>query len=313
MNRPAILQNGRLLPWLEAQLAERFDVHPLWQEADPAAFLAEHGARFTGVATSARVGADAALMSALPNLAVISSFGVGHDTIDVAFARSRGVAVGYTPDVLTDCVADIAMGLLLDVARGLSAADRFTRRGDWLRGTPPLTVRASGKRLGILGLGRIGQAIARRAAGFDMAIRYHNRRPVEGSPHGYEASVAELARWADFLVVATAGGPQTRGLVSAEVLEALGPQGFLVNVARGSVVDEAALVRALQARRIAGAALDVFEDEPNVPPELFALDNVVLSPHMASATHETRRAMAELVLENLRAYYETGAVRVGVA
>lgn len=304
--KPSILQHGRLMASLEAALAEHFDVHPLWRESDPKAFLAAHGREFTGLATSARFGADRALMEALPRLAVIANFGVGVDTIDLDAARARGVAVSNTPDVLTDCVADLAFGLLIDVARRLSAADRFVRRGGWLKGQFPLATRVSGKRLGIVGLGRIGSAIARRAAGFDMPVRYHNRRPVEGSSHGYEASLPALAEWADFLVVACSGGAATRHLVSRQVIDALGPEGFLINVSRGSVVDEAALVAALQAGRIAGAALDVFEDEPNVPPALLALDSVVLLPHIASATTETRQAMADCVLANLRSWFEHG-------
>jgi hydroxypyruvate reductase len=304
-----VLQNGRLLASLEATLAERYDIHPFWREADKQAFLARHGNEFTGYVASAGIGADAAMMAALPNLRVISSFGVGLDAIDLDAARARGIAVGYTPDVLNDCVADTAMLLLLDVARGGSAADRFVRRGDWLKGPFPLATRVSRKRLGILGLGRIGRAIARRAGGFDMDIRYHNRRPVADVPYGYVPSLLELARWADFLVVASAGGAQSRGMVSAEILDALGPEGFLVNIARGSVVDEQALVKALAQERIAGAGLDVYEDEPNVPPALFALDNVVLLPHVASATRETRQAMADLVLDNLVSFFATGAVK----
>ena len=305
-----VLQNGRLLASLEATLAQRYDIHPLWSEADPQGYLAGHGAEFTGYVCSARQGADAAMMAALPNLRVISSFGVGLDAVDLDAARARGIAVGYTPDVLNDCVADTAMLLLLDVARGGSASDRFVRRGDWLKGAFPLTTSVSHKRLGIVGLGRIGRAIGRRAAGFDLEIRYHNRRPLADVPYGYVPSLLELARWADFLIVSSAGGAQTRGLVSAEVLAALGPEGFLVNISRGTVVDEQALVQALAEKRIAGAGLDVYEDEPNVPPALLALDNVVLLPHVASATRETRQAMADLVLDNLASFFASGAVKV---
>jgi lactate dehydrogenase-like 2-hydroxyacid dehydrogenase len=304
--KPRLLQAGSLMASLEAALARDYDIVPLWKEQDRRAFLAHRGTEFAGVVTSARWGADGALIRALPALKVIASFGVGVDAIDVEAAQRRGVVVSNTPDVLTDCVADLAFGLLLDVARSLSAADRFVRRGDWLRSAYPLATRVSGKRLGIVGLGRIGRAIARRAAGFDMQIRYHNRHVVEGVPHAYEASLPALAQWADFLVIACAGGPATRHLVSRPVIDALGPQGFVVNVSRGSVIDEGALVDALLAGRIAGAALDVFEDEPNVPPALLPLDNVVLLPHIASATRETRQAMADLVLDNLRSYFTSG-------
>lgn len=304
--KPRILQNGRLMPSLEADLAREFDLHPLWREADAGAFLRAHGGAFTGLVTSAAVGAGADLVAALPALRVIATFGVGLDRIDVEGARRRGVAVSATPDVLTDCVADLALGALIAVSRGIVAADRFVRRGAWPAGKFPLATRVSGKRLGIVGLGRIGRAVARRAAGFDLEIRYHGRRAVEGVPWTFEPSAVALARWADQLVLCCAGGPGTHHLVDAAVLEALGPRGFLVNVARGSVVDEAALVEALAAGRVGGAALDVFEDEPNVPAPLLKLDNVVLLPHVGSGTTETRAAMAELVLANLRAFYAEG-------
>ncbi|MBX3606564.1 MAG: 2-hydroxyacid dehydrogenase [Piscinibacter sp.] len=304
-----ILQAGRLLPSLERRLAEEFDLHLLANEADPPAFLAARGHEFVGFVSSAGIGASAALMDALPNLRVISSFGVGLDKLDLAAAKQRGIAVGYTPDVLNDCVADLAMVLMLDVARRASEADRFVRRGDWTKpglAAFPLGRKVSGAKLGIVGLGRIGRTIAQRAAGFEMEIRYHSRRPVEGVPWAHEPSLTGLAQWCDFLVVITAGGAGTRHLVDAAVLDALGPRGFIVNVARGSVIDEAALVRALVERRIAGAGLDVFEDEPRVPPELFGLDNVVLLPHIASATEETRQAMADRVFDNLQGFFREG-------
>ena len=308
--KPRVLQIGRLLPWLEARLAAAHDLHRLADEADPQAFLAARGAEFVGLVTSAGgSGADAALIDALPSLRVISSFGVGLDKIDLAAAARRGIAVGYTPDVLNDCVADLAMALLLDVARRTPEADRYVRAGRWgMAGAPafPLGRRVSGARLGIVGLGRIGRTIARRALGFDMAIRYHSRRPVADAPWPHEPSLVALAEWADFLVVIAAGGAGTRHLVDGAVLDALGPEGFLVNVSRGSVVDEAVLVRALVERRIAGAALDVFEHEPQVPAALRTLDNVVLLPHIASATRETRQAMGQRVLDNLALFFAEG-------
>jgi lactate dehydrogenase-like 2-hydroxyacid dehydrogenase len=291
---------------LVARLAATFELTNLADQPDPAAHLAAHGARYVGVATSAGLGASAELIAALPNLQVISSFGVGLDKVDVQAASARGVPVGYTPDVLNDCVADTAFGLVIDAARGFSAADRFVRRGEWPKGTYPLTRKVSGAKLGIVGMGRIGRAIAQRSTGFDMAVRYHARRAVADVTWTYEASLIELAKWADFLVLITAGGAGTRHLVNADVLNALGPQGFLINVARGSVVDEAALVAALRDKRIAGAGLDVFENEPQVPAELMALDNVVLLPHVASATQETRQAMADRVFDNLQAFFATG-------
>ena len=311
--KPRVLQKGAYMPALETALAQEFDMHQLWRKADQKTFLAQHGGEFTGLATSARWGADAALIDALPNLKVISSFGVGVDTIDIAAATRRGIAVSNTPDVLNDCVADIAFGLLIDVSRGLSASDRFVRRGDWTRGTFALQTRVSGKRLGILGLGRIGRAIAKRASGFDLEVRYHNRRRLDDVSFDYATSAAELARWADFLVIASSGGPETRHLVSAEVIEALGPAGFLINISRGSVVDEKALVDALLNRKIAGAAMDVFENEPQVPAELMTLDNVVLLPHIASGTNETRQAMADLTLANLRSFFSAGRLLTEVS
>lgn len=304
--KPRLLNVGRLPAALMARLADDFDTTTLAEQADPAAHLATQGDAYVAAVTSAPFGADAALLRALPRLAVLSSFGVGLDKVDLAEAQARGVAVGYTPDVLNDCVADTAFGLLIDVARGFSAADRFVRRGAWPQGPFPLSRKVSGARLGLVGMGRIGRTIARRAAGFEMTVRYHARRSVADVPWAHEPSLIELARWADFLVLITAGGAGTRHLVNAEVLDALGPEGFLVNVARGSVVDEAALVTALQQGRIAGAGLDVFENEPHVPAELMTLDNVVLLPHVASGTRETRQAMADRVLDNLRAFFTTG-------
>jgi hydroxypyruvate reductase len=309
--RPRLLQALRLMPSLEQKLEQAFDVQPLPPKgAGRDDFLAAHGSEFEALATSAAVGADAALIGALPRLRVISSFGVGLDKLDLAAAAARGIPVGYTPDVLNDCVADLAFALMLDVARRVAHGDRYVRAGLWAGqpGTPatspfPLGRRVSGARLGILGLGRIGRTVARRAEGFDMDVRYHSRRPVEGVPWRHEASLVELARWADFLVVITAGGAATRHLVDATVLDALGPEGYVVNVSRGSVIDEAALVRALADGRIAGAGLDVFENEPHVPPELFALDNVVVVPHIGSATVQTRQAMADRVFDNLDAFF----------
>lgn len=301
-----------MLPSLERALREVFNVTML--PAEPGAradFLRASGARFEGLVTSATMGADATLMDALPRLRVISSFGVGLDKLDVAHAARRGIPVGYTPDLLSDCVADMAFGLVLDAGRRISHGDRFVRAGRWagVTGTPapalfPLGRRVSGARLGIVGLGRIGRKIAQRASGFDMTVRYTNSRPAEGVPWDFESSPTALARWADFLVVSTAGGPATRHLINADVLAALGPDGYLVNVARGTVVDEQALVRALQQGQIAGAGLDVFEHEPDVPPALMALDNVVLVPHLSSATAQTRAAMAQRVLDNLFAHFD---------
>lgn len=259
--------------------------------------------------TTATNGANEALMESLPALRAICSLGVGVDTIDLAAAARRGIIVSNTPDVLNDCVADLAVGMVIDVARGISRADRHVRRGDWVRQGPgPLGRQVSHSRLGLIGMGRIARTIAQRLSGFSMEIRYHARSRKDDVALGYESSLVELARWADFLVVACAGGAATRHLVNAQVLEALGAQGFLINVARGSVVDESALQQALLHQTIAGAALDVFDDEPNVPEQLFALDNAVLLPHIGSATAQTRKAMGELLLGNIERYLSTGTL-----
>ena len=307
MTTRKLLNAGRLPGALLKRLAAEFDMVDLPAEGQ-AAFLATRGSEFVAAVTSAATGIDEALLAALPNLQVISSFGVGLDRLAVDAARARGIAVGYTPDVLNDCVADMAFALLLDVVRQTSTADRFVRSGAWLKGTFPLARKVSGAKLGLVGLGRIGRTIAQRSTGFEMAVRYHSRRLVTDVSWTHEPSLIELARWADFLVVISAGGASTRHMVNAEVLDALGPDGFIVNVARGSVIDEAALVQALTDKRIAGAGLDVFEDEPRVPEALLTLDNVVLAPHIASATRETRQAMADRVFDNLQAFYKKGSV-----
>ena len=291
-------------------MADRYDVVELWKFPDRKAALAEHGKGITAIVTSANFGANAELINALPDLKAICSWGVGYETIDVAAAQARGVQVSNTPDVLTDCVADLAWGLLIAAARRMGQGERFVRSGQWgqIHGSIPLGMRVSGKKLGIVGLGRIGDAIAKRGAGFDMQVRYHNRRKRDDVAYGYEASLVELARWADFLIVATVGGAGTRHLVNQEVLEALGPKGIVVNIARGPVIDETALVAALEAGKLGWAALDVFEHEPKVPQALLGSDQAVLLPHIGSATLETRQDMENLMLENLRAFFETGRV-----
>ena len=303
-----VLQVGPLKPSLAETLRTSYGAHVLPENgAERGRFLDEHGSEITVAVTSGRTGVDAALMSALPNLGAVVNFGVGYDTTDMAAADSRGVAVSNTPDVLTDCVADTAVGLLIDVLRQFSAADRYLRAGRWpVDGNYPLTRQVSQSRVGIVGLGRIGGAIATRLAAFGCSISYHNRRPVADSPFTYVESPVELARQVDVLIVAAAGGGETRNLIDRSVIDALGADGYLVNIARGSVVDETALVEALTAGRLAGAGLDVFADEPHVPDALLAMDNVVLLPHVASGTIETRAAMEELTLRNLDRFLQTG-------
>lgn len=266
--------------------------------------LAAHADEVEVLVTSGRLGLDPGVLAALPALRAVVSFGVGHDTIDLAAAAERGVVVSTTPDVLTDCVADTAVGLALDVMRGFSAADRHVRAGGWEDGRDyPLTRRLSGARVGILGLGRIGEAVARRLTAFGCPVVYHNRRAVTGSPYPRVGSVRDLAAASDLLVVAAPGGPPgSAPLVGRPELEALGPDGFLVNVGRGSVVDEEALVDLLTSGGLGGAGLDVFVDEPHVPHALRDLDNVVLLPHLGSGTVETRRAMEDLVLDNVASW-----------
>jgi len=306
-----ILQLGPLTDRFNRNLAAEHEVLRVWEnEAD--ALLDQHAQRIEIVVTSARFGCTAHLIERLPNLRAIISFGVGFDAIDVSAARARGIPVSNTPDVLNDCVADLAFGMLIDSARQISRADRFVRAGEWPSGGLPLGAKVSGKRLGIVGLGRIGEAVAKRSSGFDMQVRYHNRRPVEGCEYGYESSLVELARWSDFLVLTCPGGESTRNLINREVLDALGSKGTLINVSRGTVVDEPALVSALLEGRLGGAALDVYAQEPKVPQALFELPNVVLLPHIGSATEETRLAMEELLLTNLRAFLARGEVLTAV-
>jgi len=302
---PLILQIGSINPAFDARLAALGEVIEGWT-AEGRARLERDAGRVRIVATSAMHGLDAATMARLPNLAAVANFGVGVDAIDLAAARARGVAVANTPEVLDECVADHAFALLMATMRRIAEADRFVRAGRWIGAVFPLATRISGKRLGILGLGRIGKVVARRASGFDMAVGYHNRRVDPSVGHAYFASPRELAAWADVLVVTCPGGEATRRLVDAEVLAALGPTGFLVNVSRGSVVDEAALIGALEAGAIAGAGLDVFADEPRVPDALRLRDDVVATPHIASATRETRGAMADLTLANVESFLATG-------
>lgn len=303
MSRPTVLQVGRFPPRFNERLQRDYQLIRLWEQQD---MLAERGAEIDIVVTSARYGCSAEQLAQMPNLKAICSFGVGYDSIAVEEAKARGIPISTTPEVLNACVADTAMGLLIDTARQFAAADQHVRQGKWLKGQYPLTRKVSGKKLGIVGFGRIGKEIAKRAAGFDMDIRYHNRRPDPSADYGYEADLKALASWADFLVLACPGGASTHHLIDADVLAALGAEGILVNISRGSVVDEHALVAALQAGTLGGAGLDVFEDEPRVPEALFSMPNVVLLPHVGSATEETRLAMENLVFDNLDAFIERG-------
>jgi lactate dehydrogenase-like 2-hydroxyacid dehydrogenase len=287
----------------QARLDQEFTCHRLHEAPDRAAFLKQHAPKVRALATFGPAGADAALMDALPKLEIISNFGVGVDAIDLDAAKQRKIIVTNTPDVLNDCVADTAMALTVNVMRRFPQAEGYLRAGSWrAKGAYPLTTSLGGKIMGILGLGRIGEAIAKRAQAFGMKIRYHNRRKKDVA-YPYDGDAVALAKNSDVLMIVTPGGPETEKLVNAKVLDALGPEGYLVNIARGSVVDEPVLLRYLQERKIAGAGLDVFADEPRVPPEFFRLENAVLLPHVGSATVETRTAMGNLQVDNLVAHF----------
>ena len=281
-------------------LQQEYVLHDHAHILDPEAFTKVTA--FVGVGSAAKV--DRKLLAMFPNVKMISIFGVGYDGIDVAAAKERGIQVTHTPDVLTDDVADLAMGLILSIGRRIPQSDKFVRNGDWVSEPFTMTHKVTGTRLGVVGLGRIGQAIAKRAAAFDMTIAYTGRRAKTNAPFRYYPTASELAANSDYLVVAVPGGDDTKNMINAQVLKALGPKGIVINIARGSVVDQTALIQALKDKSIAGAGLDVFWDEPNIDPQFFKLQNVVLTPHNGSNTHETRRAMADLALANLKAFFE---------
>lgn len=288
------------------QMAQAFPSFELLYAPDAAqceAAIAEHGTRIQAVLTIGSIGLSAAQMQRMPALRLVCALGAGYENIDVAHAQAHGIAVGNGAGTNDDCVADHAMGLLIASVRGLVRLDRATRDGVW-RTAMPLPPNVSHKRLGILGMGAIGAKIAQRALGFEMEIGYHNRSPRSGLPHRYFGDLLSLALWADVLVVATPGGPGTRHLVNAQVLDALGPQGHLVNIARGSVVDTAALAAALREGRLAGAGLDVYESEPAPPAELLDLDAVVLTPHVGGWSPEAVQASVDRFIANMRCHLE---------
>ncbi|MFL7901798.1 2-hydroxyacid dehydrogenase [Azospirillum argentinense] len=301
--KPEILLVESMMPDIEAALDAGYTVHRLAGAPDRDRLVAEVGPRVRAVVTGGGTGVSNAVMDACANLGIVAINGVGTDAVDLKHAASRGVRVTNTPDVLTDDVADLAIGLMIAGSRRMMVGDRFVRAGRWPGGGLPLARKVTGKRLGILGLGRIGMAIAQRAAGFGMDIAYTNRKPRTDVSYRFVASPVDLARESDILIVAASAGPDARNMVNRAVIEALGPDGLLVNVARGAVVDEPELVAALADGRLGGAALDVFANEPHAPEALFGLDNVVLQPHQASATVETRMAMGNLVLANLSAFF----------
>jgi len=302
-----ILMPRPMLPIVQEQLDARYTVHRLYEAENAEAMLAEVGAKIRGVAMAfGPVNAD--LLSKLPNAEIVSSFGVGYDHINTDDCLAANVMVTHTPDVLTDEVADTALGLMIMTVREFGQAEQWLRQGNWeAKGPYPLTKGTlRGRTLGIFGLGRIGKAIAQRAEAFGMSVCYHGRRKQEGLAYPYHASLAELARSCDTLMVVAPGGPETQHAVNAEVLAALGPDGIVINIGRGTVIDEAALIDALKTGTIQGAGLDVFEAEPHVPAELLALPRMTLLPHVGSASQATRNAMGQLVVDNLNAWFDTG-------
>lgn len=312
MPKVKLLQIGGITDRMRDALSPDFDIDILFDHEDRAAFLTAHGAEYAAILTNGHWGVPDDVAAATPNLKVVSSYGVGYDAIDADAYAARGIKVAHTPDVLNAEVADTAILLWLAVSRQLIPSDRHARSGKWeSEGNYPLTRTVQNRRVGILGLGRIGQTIADRATAFGAEIHYHSRSKKDVS-YTYHDSAAACAAAVEVLIAITPGGPETQHMVNAEVLDALGPDGLFVNVARGSVCDEAALVKALQDGKIAGAGLDVFEEEPKIPDALKTMDNVVLTPHVASGTHETRQAMGDLVVDNLRRWLKDGSVKTPV-
>lgn len=301
--KPEIIIVSKHYARTEEVLDRDFTCYRLYEASNREALIEQVAPRVRGLATFGPPGADGAFMDRLPKLEIIANFGVGVDAIDLSAAKSRDIIVTNTPDVLNECVADCGMALVLNTLRKFPQSEAYLRAGYWAtRGVYPYTTSLGGKTLGVLGLGRIGESVAKRALAFGMKIRYHNRNKKD-VPYPYDPDPVALARSSDVLVVVTPGGPETTGIINARVLDALGPDGYLVNIARGSVVDEPVLLKYLKERRIAGAALDVFADEPNVPKAFFAMDDAVLLPHVGSATVETRTAMGNLQVDNLLAHF----------
>jgi lactate dehydrogenase-like 2-hydroxyacid dehydrogenase len=305
MSRTDILMTAPMMPIVIETLDKAVTLHRLWEQTDKEAFLKEFGPRIRGVATSTLFGrVDASLLDRLPNVEIVSSFGVGYDNVDAVEAAKRNIVVTNTPGVLDDEVADLTLGLLLATLRKIPQADRYLRDGKWLKASFPLSATLRERKVGIVGLGRIGKAIARRLSGFDVSIAYHGRTQQDDVAYSYYPTVTGLAEACDVLIVITPGGASTRHLIDADVLKALGPNGVLINVARGTVVDEQALIHALKSGTILSAGLDVYEDEPRVPQELIDLEHVVLLPHIASASVHTRNAMGKLVADNLISWFD---------
>lgn len=306
VDKPHILQIGPYPDWDVEALEKRFTLHRYFEAEDKESFVKECADKIRGIATRGELGADRALIDALPNLEVISVYGVGTDAVDMEAARERNIRVTNTPDVLTRDVADLGVAMMLAASRGIIGAEQWARSGSWLKkGYYPLKTRVSEKKVGILGLGRIGYEVAKRCAAFDMDIAYSDMAARDiAREWTFIPDPVALAERSDFLFVTLSGGPATRHLVSKEVIEALGPEGMLLNISRASNIDEATLLEALENKTLGYAALDVFENEPDINPRFLALDNVMLQPHQASGTIETRKAMGKLVHDNLAAHFD---------
>jgi lactate dehydrogenase-like 2-hydroxyacid dehydrogenase len=305
MTKPDILQIGPYPEWDQVPLEQNFHMHRYFEAADKAAFLAEVGPGIRGIATRGELGANAAIIEACPRLEVISVYGVGFDAVDLAACRARGIRVTNTPDVLTNDVADLGVAMMLVQSRGMIGAETWVKDGSWAaKGLYPLKRRVWGRRAGVLGLGRIGFEVAKRLAGFDMEIAYSDVAAKEYAPDWeFIADPVALAARSDFLFVTLAASAATRHIVGQTVIEALGPEGMLINISRASNIDEDALLNALETGKLGSAALDVFEGEPNLNPRFLSLSNVLLQPHHASGTIETRKAMGKLVRDNLTAHF----------
>jgi len=309
-----LLLMGPLLPSIMASLESTYTVHRYWASDDQTQLLSNLASDCVGVVTDGGRGVEAAVLEKLPKVKVISVFGVGVDAVDLDYCRNQGISVSNTPDVLSDDVADLAMALALAVSRQLVLGDTYARAGRWPKeGAMPLTRRVMGKRAGIFGMGSIGRVLATRLEGFGMDISYCNRSAKADCTYRFVPSLVEMAKSVDYLFITAAATTGTIGAVNSDVLDALGESGYLINVSRGTLVDESTLVAYLEDGKIAGAGLDVFASEPTIPEALFALENVVLQPHNASGTWETREAMGKLVLDNLSAHFSGQSLLTPVA
>ena len=303
MTSVEVFMPSAMMPLILEGVEKHFTVHRGWQGGSLEAVLRETGPRIRGLAAGGTRRIDGPMMDLMPNLEIIANFGVGYDRVDAAEAARRGIMITNTPDVLTEEVADLALGLLVATVRQIPQVDRYLRAGKWLEKEYPLTATLRGRTVGILGLGRIGKAIATRLEAFGLGIVYYGRRKQEDVPYRFYSDLLAMARDVDTLMIVIPGGDETKHVVNAEVLKALGPNGILINVARGTVVDERALIQALRDKTILTAGLDVFEDEPRVPQELMDMDHVVLLPHVGSASVHTRNAMGQLVVDNLVSWF----------